>query len=139
MGLKYSVKPCCKQMCCYPSFVLPFIEQRQSRSSMILQGPRIFRWWVSTGFDLKSPATLAPNKSIGLSFEARPHEPTSASFKLVFCSFLTSLSLQGIEEVYSLAMEKAMAPHSSTLAWRIPWTEEPGGLQSMGSRRVRHD
>ena len=32
-----------------------------------------------------------------------------------------------------------MAPHSSTLAWRIPWTEEPGGLQSMGSLRVRHD
>ena len=32
-----------------------------------------------------------------------------------------------------------MAPHSSTLAWKIPWTEEPGGLQSMGSRRVRHD
>ena len=35
--------------------------------------------------------------------------------------------------------EKAMAPHSSTLAWKIPWTEEPGGLQSMGSRRVGHD
>ena len=35
--------------------------------------------------------------------------------------------------------EKAMAPHSSTLAWRIPWTEEPGRLQSMGSRRVEHD
>ena len=33
-------------------------------------------------------------------------------------------------------MEKAMATHSSTLAWKIPWTEEPGGLQSMGSRRV---
>ena len=33
----------------------------------------------------------------------------------------------------------SMAPHSSTLAWKIPWTEEPGGLQSMGSRRVRHD
>ena len=32
-----------------------------------------------------------------------------------------------------------MAAHSSILAWRIPWTEEPGGLQSMGSRRVRHD
>ena len=32
-----------------------------------------------------------------------------------------------------------MAPHSSTLAWKIPWAEEPGGLQSMGSRRVRHD
>ena len=35
--------------------------------------------------------------------------------------------------------EKAMATHSSTLAWKIPWTEEPGRLQSMGSRRVGHD
>ena len=35
--------------------------------------------------------------------------------------------------------EKAMAPHSSTLAWKIPWTEEPGGLQSMGLWRVGHD
>ena len=35
--------------------------------------------------------------------------------------------------------EKAMAPHSSTLAWKIPWTEEPGGMQSMGSLRVGHD
>ena len=32
-----------------------------------------------------------------------------------------------------------MAPHSSTLAWKTPWTEEPGGLQSMGSLRVGHD
>ena len=36
-------------------------------------------------------------------------------------------------------LEKEMATHSSTLAWRIPWTEEPGGLQSMGLQRVRHD
>ena len=36
-------------------------------------------------------------------------------------------------------LEKAMAPHSSTLAWKIPWAEEPGGLQSMGSLRVGHD
>ena len=35
--------------------------------------------------------------------------------------------------------EKAMAPHSSTLAWKIPWMEEPGGLQSMGSLQVGHD
>ena len=35
--------------------------------------------------------------------------------------------------------EKAMAPYSSTLAWKIPWTEEPGRLQSMGLLRVRHD
>ena len=35
--------------------------------------------------------------------------------------------------------EKVMAPHSSTLAWKIPWMEEPGGLQSMGSLRVGHN
>ena len=38
-----------------------------------------------------------------------------------------------------MGLEKALAPHSSTLAWKIQWTEEPGGLQSMGSLRVRHD
>ena len=36
-------------------------------------------------------------------------------------------------------LEKGMATHSSILAWRIPWTDEPGGLQSMGSERVRFD
>ena len=36
-------------------------------------------------------------------------------------------------------LEKGMATHSIILAWRIPWTEEPGGLQSMGSQRVGHD
>ena len=36
-------------------------------------------------------------------------------------------------------LEKGMATHSSILTWRIPWTEEPGRLQSMGSRRVKHN
>ena len=36
-------------------------------------------------------------------------------------------------------LEKEMAIHSSTIAWKIPWTEEPGRLQSMGSQRVRHN
>ena len=36
-------------------------------------------------------------------------------------------------------LEEGVATHSSILAWRIPWTEEPGGLQSMGSHTVRHD
>ena len=36
-------------------------------------------------------------------------------------------------------LEEGMAAHSSSLAWKIPWTEEAGGLQSMGSQRVRHD
>ena len=36
-------------------------------------------------------------------------------------------------------LEKGVATHSSVLVWRIPWTEEPGGLQSVGSQAVRHD
>ena len=40
---------------------------------------------------------------------------------------------------YSLVLEKAMAPHSSTLAWTIPWMEEPGRLESIGSRRFGYD
>ena len=36
-------------------------------------------------------------------------------------------------------LEKKMATHSSTLAWKIPWTEKPGGLQSLGSQRVGHN
>ena len=41
--------------------------------------------------------------------------------------------------VGKIPLEEAMATHSSIVAWRIPWTEEPGELQSMGSQRVRHD
>ena len=41
--------------------------------------------------------------------------------------------------IYIIYTEKAMAPHSGTLAWKISWMEEPGGLQSMGSLRVGHD
>ena len=37
-----------------------------------------------------------------------------------------------------IPLKKGMATHSNILAWRIPWTEEPGGLQSRGSQRVRH-
>ena len=47
----------------------------------------------------------------------------------------TQVSSQGWDD----PLEKGMATHSSILAWRIPWIEEPGGLQSMGSQRVRHD
>ena len=53
---------------------------------------------------------------------------------------ITSLSSQ-MENgtIYSYFPEKATATHSSTLAWKIPWKEEPGRLQSMGSLRVPHD
>ena len=44
-----------------------------------------------------------------------------------------------VAEDGKIALEEGMATHSSILAWKIPWTEEPGGLQSTGSQRVRHD
>ena len=47
--------------------------------------------------------------------------------------------LQELVSIIKEKLEKAMAPHSSTLAWKIPWMEEPGRLQSMGWLRVRHD
>ena len=46
---------------------------------------------------------------------------------------------RGEKKRYTYLTEKAMAPHSSTLAWKIPWMEEPDGLQSMGSLKVGHD
>ena len=53
---------------------------------------------------------------------------------------LVSGVLQSYSDIHiHVSTEKAMAPHSSTLAWKIPWTEEPGRLQSMGSLRVGHD
>ena len=55
---------------------------------------------------------------------------------LLFCAHLLGLR---ITREHTEEKEKAMAPHSSTLAWTIPWMEEPGRLQSMGSRRVGHN
>ena len=52
---------------------------------------------------------------------------------------LPKKSLRYIYDWVDLLSEKTMAPHLSTLAWKIPWMEEPGGLQSMGSLRVGHD
>ena len=57
---------------------------------------------------------------------------------LIFCITFVLIS-HTTSHLYSLPTVKAMAPPSSTLAWKIPWTEEPGSLQSMGSLRVGHD
>ena len=58
--------------------------------------------------------------------------PTLAPMEM---KYIKSIEIRKVE----VTLEKAMAPHSSTLAWKIPWTEEPGRLQSMGSLRVGHD
>ena len=56
----------------------------------------------------------------------------------VFANAIPPVLIQQTFTEYQL-LEKAMATHSSILAWKIPWMEEPGRLQSMGSQRVRHD
>ena len=76
----------------------------------------------------QSVAFQCPNL---LSFAKMVYKPLNLSVSLGFMYFFVNS--------YAHKMEKAMAPHSSTLAWKIPWTEEPGRLQSMGSQRVGHD
>ena len=60
-------------------------------------------------------------------------------FLSVFMISYPGTPFSSILALKSDASEKAMAPHSGTLAWKIPWTEEPVRLQSMGSLRVGHD
>ena len=59
--------------------------------------------------------------------------------KLMNDSLVTVYAYLAVFRNLVIGSEKTMATHSSTLAWKIPWTEEPGRLQSMGSLRVRHD
>ena len=61
-----------------------------------------------------------------------------SSVKNMNCNTIDGELRSDLETVL-LSREKAMAPHSSTVAWKIPWMEEPGRLQSMGSLRVGHD
>ena len=61
--------------------------------------------------------------------------PGGSDNKESACNAVDAASIPGSGKF----MEKGMATHPSTLAWRIPWTEEPGGLQSTRSQRVRHD
>ena len=61
------------------------------------------------------------------------------SWYIYTMEYYSAIKRNKIKSFVEMWMEKAMAPHSSTLAWKIPWVEEPGRLQSMGSHRVGHD
>ena len=63
------------------------------------------------------------------------------AYPLHYCGLENSMEcvLHRVAKSWEDPLEKAMATHSSTLVWKIPWMEEPGGLQSMGSQRVRHN
>ena len=110
--------------------------------------------WVAISFsmEVKSESEVAqshptpsdpmdcslPGSSVHGIFQARVLEWGAivfsvASIRWTFISKVMSLLFNTLSR---LVMEKAMAPHSSTFAWKIPWAEEPGRLQSMGSLRV---
>ena len=69
------------------------------------------------------------------SFGLSTYKNMPSGIKTIFQYFL----LFNLDCLFFLSLEKGMATHSSVLALRIPWTEEPGGLWSMGSHRVGHD
>ena len=70
---------------------------------------------------------------------SHPYVTTGKTIALTRQTFVGRVMSLLLNTLSRLPSEKAMAPHSSTLAWKIPWTEEPGRLQSMGSLRVGQD
>ena len=68
-----------------------------------------------------------------------PKMEKPADFTVILCRLFTAEPNITAELKEKEKLEKEMATHSSILAWEIPWTEEPGGLQSLGSQRVGHD
>ena len=102
---------------------------------------------------------LSPCNAVALSFLDDRLDARSAILQLntnlfgngtnIYCAPTVCMGFPGGSEVKASAwvrslaredpLEKEMATHSSILAWRIPWAEEPGGLQSTGSQRVGHD
>ena len=113
------------------------ISWLQSPSAVILEPKKIKSVAVSVVFPSVCHEVMGPDAMILVFWALRQlfHSPLSLSSRgsLVLLHFLP------LGWCHLYISEKAMAPHSSTLAWKIPWMEEPGGLQSMGSWRVRHD
>ena len=84
-----------------------------------------------SGWGTKSPQAVCRNQKFGASQVAQWQRIRLAMQE----TQETQVRSLGWEDL----LEKEMATHSSILAWEIPWTEEPGGLWSIGSQRVRHD
>ena len=96
-------------------FVIPWTAACQASLSFTIS-PQTHVHWVGDAIQLSHPLLSSSDDDDGDSYY-----------------------LLSIYYMLDIMSEKAMAPHYSTLAWKIPWTEEPGGPQSMGLLRVRHD
>ena len=123
-----------------------------------LQPTRLPRPWASPGkttgvgchfllqfLDWRSQYCYNDHTTQGnLQIQWNPYQITNGSFHRTRTKYINQYledlkSITNKVDFMALCSEKAMAPHSSTLAWRIPGTGEPGGLQSLGSHRVGHD
>ena len=110
---------------------------------------------LNSGPPTKSRGDVSPRESPQTESEDREKGNGSpegmSSNALSLGSSVTSLVAQTVKHLPTMQetgvrslgqedpLEKRMAPHSSTLVWKVPWTEEPGRLLSMGSKSVRHD
>ena len=118
-------------------FATPWTAAHQAPPSMGF--PRQEYW---SGVPLPSPmTTIGPCEILRLSFQQvfLVLDGWQLRCFLPFAFLSQSFLLLIINDPVAIAAEKTMATHCSVLAWRIPGTEEPGGLPSMGSHRVRHD
>ena len=93
--------------------------------------------WASLVLAWRIPGTVEPGGLLSMGSHRVGHDWSDLAAAVVY-NICILIYHWFIESLTSL-LEKAMAPHSSTLAWKIPWTEKPGRLQSMGSRRVGYD
>ena len=94
-----------------------------------------------SGSDHSCPSPHSPS-TVGPALNPGKLQMSNCCIYLPFaqgCPLVVKHRRERGQEVLQEGPEKAMAPHSSTLAWKIPWLEEPGGLWSMGSLRVGHD
>ena len=142
---------CCQLLSHVWLFVTPWTAACQASLSIYLPG--FAQVCVHLVGDAIHPSRLPwGHKELDTTDWLRTH----TSFATLFCFCLqsfpaSSLVAQTVKRLPTMQetrvwplgqedpLEKEMATHSSTLAWEVPWMEEPGGLQSMGSQRVRHD
>ena len=124
--------------------VLGFPSGSESKETTCGAGPRFNPWvrkipwrrkWRLT--EVLLPGEFQGQKSLA-GYSWWSHKELHKTERLTLLLFLRQTFLN-IVVVYISFLVKAMATHSSTLAWKIPWMEEPGRLQSMGLWRVRHD
>ena len=118
------------------------LECKSRKSEDTWSNRQVWPW--STKWSRTKANRVLPRKSTGHSKHPLPTTqemtlPMDITRWLTPKSNLLNSLQPKMEKLYTVSKEKAMAPHSRTLAWKIPWTEEAGRLRSMGSHRVRHD